>query len=58
MKLRQLSVELREAAARSKCQNNLAQISKGIHNYESANGTFLPGVSRTGCPFGENCLRK
>jgi prepilin-type N-terminal cleavage/methylation domain-containing protein/prepilin-type processing-associated H-X9-DG protein len=44
--------KVREAAARSKCQNNLAQIAKGIHNYESAHGTFLPGVSRTGCCWG------
>jgi prepilin-type N-terminal cleavage/methylation domain-containing protein/prepilin-type processing-associated H-X9-DG protein len=44
--------KVRSAAARSKCQNNLAQIAKGVHNHESANGEFIPGVSRTGCCWG------
>ena len=44
--------KVREAAARAKCQNNLKQISLGNMNYESANGTFLPGISRTGCCWG------
>jgi prepilin-type N-terminal cleavage/methylation domain-containing protein/prepilin-type processing-associated H-X9-DG protein len=44
--------KVREAAARMKCQNNMKQISLANMNYESANGTFLPGVSRTGCCWG------
>ena len=44
--------KVREASARSKCQNNLHQIATGIMNYESAHGTFIQGVSRTGCCWG------
>ena len=44
--------KVREAAARMKCQNNLKQISLGNMNYENAYGTFMPGVSRTGCCWG------
>jgi prepilin-type N-terminal cleavage/methylation domain-containing protein/prepilin-type processing-associated H-X9-DG protein len=44
--------KVREAAARMKCSNNLKQISLANMSYESANGTFLPGVSRTGCCWG------
>ena len=44
--------KVREAANRAKCQNNLKQIALANMNYESANGTFLPGISRTGCCWG------
>ncbi len=44
--------KVREAAARAQCQNNLKQISLGNMNYESANGTFLPGVGKNGCCWG------
>ena len=44
--------KVREAAARAKCSNNLKQIALANMNYESTNGTFLPGVSRSGCCWG------
>jgi prepilin-type N-terminal cleavage/methylation domain-containing protein/prepilin-type processing-associated H-X9-DG protein len=44
--------KVREAAARAKCSNNLKQIALANMNYESAYGTFLPGVSRSGCCWG------
>ena len=44
--------KVREAAARTKCQNNLKQISLANMNYESSYGTFVPGLSRTGCCWG------
>jgi prepilin-type N-terminal cleavage/methylation domain-containing protein/prepilin-type processing-associated H-X9-DG protein len=44
--------KVREAAARMKCTNNMKQIALGNMNHESANGTFVPGVSRTGCCWG------
>jgi len=44
--------KVRAAAARMKCTNNMKQISLGNMNYESAYGTFIPGVSRNGCCWG------
>ena len=44
--------KIREAANRMKCSNNIKQIALANMNYESANGTFVPGTSPTGCCWG------
>src|SRR5690242_16932744 len=34
----------RETARRAQCINNLKQIALALHNYESVNGSYMPGV--------------
>jgi prepilin-type N-terminal cleavage/methylation domain-containing protein/prepilin-type processing-associated H-X9-DG protein len=44
--------KIREAANRISCANNLKQIALANMNYESAHGTFLPGVGKNGAYWG------
>ena len=48
--------QVREAARRSQCQNQMRQMTLGMMNYESANQHFPPGVQGRPIDSNTTCL--